>query len=291
MSAAQPALPVPTLPDAAGEALLRRLRASLATWRRGDPLLFGFGLLHLLLLLPTGFALVVDDRLFNGIPIWEKVMKFEAAIAIYALTLALYAHALPPGMAERRPLRWYRRGIVATLGLETVVIAGAAALGTASHFNPTPIGQAVYGVMGVCAVFFTAATAVYAVAIARNPLTGLPPVLKEALVAGLALTLPLTLVTAGTMGGMGSHHVGAAVSDAGGLPLLGWSRTVGDLRVAHFFGTHAMHFLPLFGFVSLRVWGPERRAPLRLFSLLFLALTAFTFVQALAGRPFLPVLG
>jgi hypothetical protein len=116
-------------------------------------------------------------------------------------------------------------------------------------------------------------------------------VLRESFVAGLGLVLPLTLITAGTMSAIGSHWIGGAPSDAGGLALMGWARDGGDLRVAHFFATHAMHLVPLFGLMSLWIWGGENRIPLRLFCALFVAFVAFLFVQALSGRPFLPMLG
>ena len=112
--------------------------------------------------------------------------------------------------------------------------------------------------------------------------------MSDAIVIGLALVLPLTLVTAGTMSGLGGHSVGGSGSDAGGLPLMGWVRDGGDLRVAHFFATHAMHFIPAFGLVSTVVFGPANRVPIWLFAAAFVAFVGFLFVQALMGQPFLP---
>ena len=178
--------------------------------------------------------------------------------------------------------------MVGAIVAEMIWIGGAAALGTASHFNQTPFGIVIYPLMGLGAVFLTSATSVYAIQIARNPSTGLAPALNDAIVIGLALVLPLTLATAGTMSALGGHFVGGSGSDAGGLPLMGWSRDGGDLRVAHFFATHAMHFIPAFGLVSTAVFGPANRVPIWLFAVAFVAFVCLLFVQALMGQPFMP---
>lgn len=263
----------------------------LAAWRRGDPVLFGLGVVLALAMLPTGFAALSDDRLFNGIAIWEKPLKFELALAIYVLTLALCGHALSPGFRADWRFRVFRAAVVGAIVFEMAVIGGAAALGTASHFNTSPVGRTLYGLMGAGALLLTSASAVFAFGIARNPAAGLSPALKEALVVGLALTLPLTLLTAGSMSAMGGHHVGAVESDAGGLFLLGWSRTAGDLRAPHFLATHAMHAVPLVALAAQRVWGPAAKAPGRLFAAGFTLVVVYAFAEALAGRPFLPFLG
>jgi hypothetical protein len=83
---------------------------------------------------------------------------------------------------------------------------------------------------------------------------------------------------------------GHLVGQAGGatVPLMGWAREAGDLRVAHFFATHAMHFVPVFAVASAVAVGETRRLPVRLFAFAFAAFTLLTLAQAIAGRPLLP---
>ena len=84
-----------------------------------------------------------------------------------------------------------------------------------------------------------------------------------------------------------SHFVGTPTTGAA-VPLMGWSLAVGDLRVSHFFATHAMHVVPLA--VLTIAWLAPRFAT-RTTGVLFLAaysaLTVATFAQALAGQPIL----
>lgn len=263
----------------------------LATIRDTEPRLFDLGVLLLLLMLPTGFAALVDARLLQGVGIWDKPLKFEFALGVYLLTLAVFARFLPAGMTQTRWYRLYAGSVIAAVVLEMIWIGAAAALGTSSHFNTTPLGSAVYMLMGAFAVLLTSMTAVYALQIGRNSGTGLSPAVKEAVVIGLGLVLPLTLITAGTMSSMEAHGIGGGATDAGGLALIGWARDGGDLRVAHFFATHAMHFVPAFGLASAALLGPQRVFPVRFFAVVFVLLVGFTYVQALMGQPFLPALG
>ena len=48
-----------------------------------------------------------------------------------------------------------------------------------------------------------------------------------------------------------------------------------------------MHVLPLIALASARMFGGRSLIPVRASALLFTGLVAFTFVQALMGRPFL----
>jgi hypothetical protein len=253
------------------------LSGALRDLYRAEPIFTIAGLVLLALMVPTGMAAVVDDRLFHGIDIWEKPLKFDFALAFYLLTLAFFARWLPAGMTARTGYRLYAGVVVAAIAAETVWISGAATYGTASHFNEsTPFHAVLYAVMGGLAAVLTSATAVYAVAIARNP-APLAPAGRAALVLGL---------TAFTLAQNGGHWVGGTPDDSMGVPIFGWSRDGGDLRVPHFFSTHAMHFVPAFGLVSILLFGRERRWPVVAFAALYTAFVALVFVQALAGRPF-----
>jgi hypothetical protein len=253
-----------------------------------EPVFAAAGVVFLLMIPPTVAAMLADDRLHLGLDIWVKPLKFQLAVAIFCFTMAVYARWLPQGVTGRRWYRVYAASVVAAMGAEIVWITGAAALGTASHFNTTPVGMALYAVMGLLAVYFTASTAVYGVLVARNRRPGLDPALRAGLALGLVLTFVLSVFFAGQMASNGSHFVGAAASDAGGLWPMGWSREVGDLRVAHFFGTHAMHAVPLAGFLAGRAL-PRRPAVLATWGVaaLWVAFCAATYLQALAGRPFI----
>lgn len=253
-----------------------------------EPLFAAAGLVFLAMMPPTLVAMLADDRALHGLNVWIKPLKFEVAVAIFAFTMAVYARWLPAGTLGKRWYRVYAATVVAAMGAELLWITGAGALGTASHFNTTPAGMALYAGMGFLAVWFTASTLVYGVLIARSRRPGLDPALKAGLALGLILTLVLSVIFAGTMANSGGHFVGPAADDPGGLALMGWSREVGDLRVAHFLGTHAMHAVPLAGFVA--GWLLPARPAVAVtwgFAALWVALCMATFLQALAGRPFL----
>jgi hypothetical protein len=269
----------------AGPATFRTL--GLARLRQDAPLLTALGLALALSLLPTLSAMQLDDRLFQGESLWLKPVKFQIALALYVLTLAVFARWLPQTLRESRLFRLYIGVVAACTVGEMLWIGGAAALGTASHFNETSgLWIALYALMGVFAVTLTSAALVMGIAIWRNAATGLPAPVHLAVALGLILTFALTVPIAGYMSGSGGHFVGTPAPWDRGLPLLGWSRSAGDLRIAHFLATHALHVLPLAGLIA--AWALPDRAARRAVLLAaagYVALVAGTFLQALAGLP------
>ncbi|WP_421857135.1 hypothetical protein [Oricola sp.] len=272
-------------PDLPGVGFLRRLY-------RDEPAMMATAVVMALIVIPFSAAALIDMRTHLGINIWIKPIKFAVALSVYTATLAFFARWLRPEFRASRAYRWFTTAVITAIAAEMAWIAGAAALGTSSHFNTaTPALGVLYGLMGGLATLLTSATAVYAWGIARNRETDLPRPVKEALVTGLALNLPLTLITAGTLASMTGHAVGGTGSDADGLWLMGWLRDAGDLRVPHFFATHAMHALPLAGLVALTLSDRRRLLAVRLAAAAYTVFVIYTLVQALSGQPFLPMLG
>ena len=272
--------------------LTARAQVTFATrMTRDAPAFTGLALFIAATALPLMAAALLDTREFLNAPVWQKPLQFHLALGTYIVTLAFFARFLPQGMTPRR-WRIYAAVVCFCIVAELVWVGGAATFGTASHFNnASPAMAAIYGLMGVFAVILTSPSLIMGVAIWRNPNTGLHPALHLSIALGLILTFVLTLIAAGTLSSGTGHLIGTPAMHAT-LPLLGWSREVGDLRVAHFFATHALHALPIVGLIATRTLAPtQARIAVWAFAAAYCTLIAATMWQALQGQPFLPAIG
>jgi uncharacterized membrane protein YhaH (DUF805 family) len=235
--------------------------------------LWAITLVTALAALPLLVAHGLDPRQFQGDGIWLKPLKFHLALTVYTGTLALYALLLPQGSFTSRPWRAYIALVILCILAELLWIGSAAALGTGSHFNLSGLWGTLYPIMGLAAVTLTSLALAMGAVFWRHRAD--PLLLSIAL--GLILTFVLTVPIAGTMASLPGHHVGTPVTGAR-LPLMGWSLEVGDLRLAHFLATHAMHAVPLAGLTGSRtaVWATAAA---------FSALTLWCFARALSGLP------
>lgn len=254
-------------------------------------LIVGIGL-SAALALPSLVALSLDDRLINGISVWSKPLKFQASLAMMLLTLILL---LPLIEARTRAgLGVFLASLMAaiTANGEVFYITLQAARGRASHFNDsTPFEAMAYSVMGAGAALLVLSSLVIGVYILLRPRPDAPSGLLLGAGWGLVLGSIATLITAFALGsgeidGPG-HWVGGIRTDLGGLPLVGWSRTGGDLRVPHFFATHIMQALPILGLALDRIAPRFARPGIALGAVISIAVVVGTFVQAVQGRPFL----
>ncbi len=243
-------------------------------------------------------GLLVDQRQVTGLDVWTKPLKFSVSILLYSVTWAWLIAHLP---------RWRRAAHIAgtviavALIVEQVLIIGAAAAGTTSHFNvSTPLASAIWSTMAasittlyVCT--FLTTIAVFFLRLGTRSTT--LAVRSGAVIAlvGMGLAYLMTSPTASQLadfrGIAGAHTVGLA--DGGpGLPILGWSTVGGDLRIPHFVGMHALQLLPLFavllGWLGRR-WHPlaDDRVRTRLVivaTAVYASIVALVTAQALAGQ-------
>ena len=267
---------------------LSGLRDRWAEFCSREPVLVWFSLILLLSMIPTAIAYGLDDRMLNGVNIWMKPLKFQLSLAVFGLTLVwlmpLASQAFRRGWGGRL-IVW---GFIVPAAYEIGYIVWRASRGEASHFNiETPLASMLYSLMGVGAITIAATSLVLAYGILRNDSQPAPSVFRPAAIIGLVLSFVFATVNGMSMGGARlGHFVGQPPIDGSFVPILGWSLAVGDLRVAHFLGLHAQQVIPFAGAVLAGMNVARSRLVLIAFSVAYAALTLFTFVQALQGRPF-----
>jgi hypothetical protein len=219
------------------------------------------------MLVVTGASLVgmlVDPRVITGAPAWLKPFKFAVSTAIYSLTLAWIFGWLSDWPRVRRVVGW---ATAIVFVLEVALIDLQAWRGTTSHFNvSTRLDGALFVLMGAAILMQTLVSVAVVVALWRQRFADRS--LGWALRLGMALTIagamtgplmtrPTTAQLADARAGArmtiaGAHSVGGP--DGGpGVPVTGWSREYGDVRVPHFIGLHAVQALALIA-VGLRRW-------------------------------------
>ena len=270
-------------------------------WSSGRPLAF-VGATMLLVLVVALAGLLLDPRVITGAPAWLKPMKFAISISIYCFAL-LWMLTFVRGRPRLVGLISWVTAVA--LLVEMVLIAGAVAFGTTSHYNvSTPLHVAVWGTMAIAIMLVWTMNLLAAVLllIQRMPDPSFAWALRLGLVVslvGMAVAFPMTQETsaqarAAEAAGIeapiqGAHAVG--VEDGGpGLPVTGWSTTGGDQRVPHFVGLHGLQALPLFGYLLALVAPDWLRTSYRIAlvwtaGLSYLGLVVLLTWQALRGQP------
>jgi hypothetical protein len=230
----------------------------------------------------TLIAMFVDDRSLDGAGVWTKPLKFELSLAIYAATLALMIPLAGGGFERSRAARWLVGIMASGSAIELLWIILQAARGERSHFNEqSTVGQAMYGVMGVFAVAFVLVPIPLARWAWRERVGGL----RAGIVAAVALNLLLGGVVGAWLSTMKSHFFGGDGTDATGLPVVGWSTTGGDLRIAHFVGLHAMQAMLLVGILTARLRPEIGERVVLLAAGAWSTMAGWLFWMALRGQP------
>lgn len=229
-----------------------------AELRARDPLLFWTGALMLLGLVIVTLLSIGDQRLILGLNPWIKPAKFLVSITLFLWSIAWFMPETAPDEVKRALVRWTVAGAMV---IEIVLISMQAWRGVTSHFNAaTAFDLAVFNFMGAAITVSSIAVVLFLWIIRRDT-----PSARAGYLWGIRIGVALFIMASMLPGFMmvdNSGHSFPGPDGGPGLPLVNWSVEYGDLRVAHFFGMHALQALPLLGFLLDRALGADQPSTL-----------------------------
>jgi len=236
--------------------------------------LFYYGLLCLVAAIVfLVLARTTNTQVYN-VNAWYKPFKFAFSTFTLVWAMAWYCHYLPS-----LNINIFNWSVIVLLGFEIVYIALMAGQGKTSHYNvSSPFYSAMFSMMALAATLVTLYIAYIGLLFFTNSFPDLPRYYVWAIRLGIVIFVIFSF-EGFLMGGRMSHSVGL-VNDNSNLFILAWSKTVGDLRVAHFIGMHALQVLPTLSFYLLK----NTKLTI-LTGMLYGLLALFTLVQALNGKP------
>jgi len=253
----------------------------LAQIKERFPFLHYVVLIHFALLAFTIINMFIDDRELMGINVWIKPTKFIISAIIVLWTMAWYFMAYP---FKRLTATILACAAAILMLIENIAISTQAWRGVLSHYNiQTPFDGMIFGIMGWAIGFFTGIAFWLFIKSFSPRLEFSTPMKWSFRIAWFSFLFASAV--GGSMIGQSAHNVG--IADGGnGIPFFNWSTEGGDLRIAHFFGLHAIQVIPLFTyFISKKIQNKSMLTFLSIvFALLYLGGIAFTFYQAKAGQ-------
>ena len=205
---------------------------------------------------------------------WYKPFKFAFSTFLFAWAMAWYCYYLP-----NFNINLFNWSVIILLGFEIFYIAFQAGRGQLSHYNiSTPVYSALYSMMALAASLVTLYTAYVGILFFTNSFPALPNYYVWAIRLGIIIFVIFSF-EGFAMGSRLNHSVGA-LNDNSNWFIIGWSKTVGDLRVSHFIGMHALQVLPILSYYVLK----NTKLTIGL-SVIYGVLALLTLIQALKGKP------
>jgi hypothetical protein len=197
-----------------------------------------------------------DQRLLADDALWVKPVKFEISIIVHFITLAVIASLLSP--ARRNGVAWKAMSysVVAAGIFGVMYIFLQAARGRESHFNNSTVVESImYSLMGLGAIVLVLGSFYLGYLLFREYQSQRNQPLLLASALGLTTGSVLTLIIAGYMSSQTDNAMTAGSYEVLRVPILGWYLNGQDLRIPHFFATHMMQLLPLYGlWLSQKNW-------------------------------------
>jgi hypothetical protein len=247
-----------------------------ASIKTKNELLFFFGLFCFLAGLCCLIGTKSSENQLFGVSVWLKPMKFFISTGIMAWTMAYFMHFL----ANQNQVSVYNISFVVLLSIELFLIVYQAFNNEPSHFNQNnDFGKVVFSVMAVTITIFMLHTAfIGSLFFLQKEFAA-----SDVLITAIQISFIITVVFAFegfAMGAILKHTVGAT-DGTEGLPIVNWSKNHGDLRIAHFFGLHALQLVPL-----LSVLLAKTKKEVYWIGLFYFLFVTFTLIKALQGKPF-----
>jgi hypothetical protein len=236
--------------------------------------LFYYGLLCLLLSIIFIILTKYTNTKIYSVNAWYKPVKFAFSTFLFAWAMAWYCYYLP-----NFNIKIFNWSVIILLGFEIFYIAFQASKGQLSHYNlSTPVYAALYSMMALAATLVTLYTAFVGLLFFTNSFPELPNYYVWAIRLGIIIFVIFSF-EGFAMGSRLNHSVGA-LNDNSNWFIIGWSKTVGDLRVSHFIGMHALQVLPILSYYVLK----NTKLTIGL-SVIYGLLALLTLIQALQAKP------
>lgn len=239
-----------------------------------NEMLFYFGLVCFLISILFLVLTKTTTTLVYGVNAWYKPFKFAFSTLTFAWAMAWYCAYIP-----HFNVKLFNWVIILLLGFEIIYIAFQAGKGQLSHYNLSSSFYAtMYSLMAAAATLVTLYTAYVGYLFFKYDFPDLPNYYLWAIRLGIFIFVIFSF-EGFLMGSRLNHSVGA-LNDNSNWFILGWSKTVGDLRVSHFIGMHALQVLPLLSYFVFK----SCKLTLAL-SFVYALLALATLIQALQGKP------
>lgn len=236
--------------------------------------LFYYGLLCLVLSVIFIILTKYTTTQVYNVNAWYKPFKFAFSTFLFAWAMAWYCYYLP-----NFNIKLFNWSVVILLGFEIFYIAFQASKGQLSHYNlSTPVYSILYSLMALAATAVTLYTAYVGLLFFKYDFPDLPNHYLWAIRLGIIIFVVFSF-EGFAMGSRLNHSVGA-INDNSNWFIIGWSKTVGDLRVSHFIGMHALQILPFLSYYLLK----NTKLTVGL-SIVYGLLALVTLIQALQGKP------
>jgi len=237
--------------------------------------LFYFGFICFVLAIVFFVLIRTTTIQLKGVNAWNKPFKFALSIMLYSWSMAWYCFYLPSFNIS--VFNW---AVIVLFGFEIIYIAFQAGRGQLSHYNnTTQFYLVLFQLMGLAATLITIYTAYVGYLFFQNNFPDLPLPYLWSIRSGILIFVVFSFEGA-LMGGRMSHTVGGEDGSIG-IPLLNWSKKLGDLRVAHFIGMHALQVLPIIAYYFIK-----NTTAIFIVSALYSLLALYTLIHALKGKPF-----